>query len=319
MGECMYVCALPIIGFAESWPVLAIGLVSLGLVDVFVDVAMNVQASAISNRRARPIMSRVHGIWSSGTLLGGLVAAAVAASQVVVPVHLAVVSAVLVVAVLAIRSGLLRSDQQQSSADQLRQRSRWRRLPSAVVALGVAGAACVPLDVVPSEWATFRLADDLEAGPALAAAAFTAYAIGTTMGGFAGDAIVVRTGRACLVRIAAALSATSVSIASLVPSAAAALAGFFVAGFGFSLIAPQLADAAALAPGRQGAGFSVLFIGNRAAGLIAPVVMGAAATATGSIGLAMVLLTTPCAIVLIVVAAKSVPTNDQAATAPGNP
>jgi fucose permease len=186
-------------------------------------------------------------------------------------------------------------------------------VPSALVALGLASAVAVPLDVVPGEWATFRLADDLGASPALAAAALMAYAIGTTAGGFAGDAIVVRTGLARLLRIAAALSATSVSAASLVPSAAAALGGFFLAGFGLALIGPQFADAAALAPGRPGSGFAVLFIGNRAAGPVASIVMGTVATATGGIGLAMVLLTVPCAIVLIAVAAKSMPANDYAA------
>jgi hypothetical protein len=47
----------------------------------------------------------------------------------------------------------------------LRQVGRWSRLPSAVVALGVASAVSVLLDVVPGEWATFRLAGDLGAGP----------------------------------------------------------------------------------------------------------------------------------------------------------
>jgi fucose permease len=261
-------------------------------------------------------MSRLHGVWSMGTLGGGFVAAAVAAAHVVVPLHLVVASAVLAVAVLAIRSGLLRSDQRQAAQGQVRPADRRARLTPALIALGLASAAAVPLDLVPGEWATFRLADDLDAGPALAATAFMAYAIGTTAGGFAGDAIVVRTGRTRLLRIAAVLSAVSISVASLVPNPTVALAGFLLAGFGLALIGPQLADAAALAPGRAGSGFTVLFVGNRVAGLVVPIAMGTVATATGGIGLAMVLLTAPFAIILIVVAAKSMPAGDAATAQP---
>jgi fucose permease len=315
VGELLYVCALPIIGFSTSWMVLVIGLIALALVDVFIDVAMNVQASTVSSRRHRPVMSRLHGVWSMGSVIGGLVAAGVAAAQVVVHLHLVVVSAVLAVAVLAIRSGLLRPDEQQAVPSQAQSNGRRRRLAPAMVALGLASAVAVPLDVVPGEWAAFRLADDFSAGAALAAAAFTAYTIGATAGGFAGDAFVARTGRTRLLRIAAVLSATSVSLASLIPSVSAALAGFFLAGFGVALIGPQLAEAAALAPGRPGSGFAVLFIGNRAAGLLAPIAMGTVAGATGGIGLAMVLLTVPCAVILIAVAATAVPANDKAAAA----
>jgi fucose permease len=314
VGELLYVCALPIIGFSTSWMVLVIGLIALALVDVFIDVAMNVQASTVSSRRHRPVMSRLHGVWSMGSVIGGLVAAGVAAAQVVVHLHLVVVSAVLAVAVLAIRSGLLRPDEQQAVPSQAQSNGRRRRLAPAMVALGLASAVAVPLDVVPGEWAAFRLADDFSAGAALAAAAFTAYTIGATAGGFAGDAFVARTGRTRLLRIAAVLSATSVSLASLIPSVSAALAGFFLAGFGVALIGPQLAEAAALAPGRPGSGFAVLFIGNRAAGLLAPIAMGTVAGATGGIGLA-VLLTVPCAVILIAVAATAVPANDKAAAA----
>lgn len=306
-GELLYVCTLPVIGFSGSPVVLAVGLVALALVDVFIDVAMNMQASAVSNRRRHPVISRLHGVWSMGTVAGGLVAAGVAAAQVAVHLHLAVASAVLAVALLAIGSGLLRDGEHQAVADPAKGGRRQWRLAPAVVALGVCSAAAVPLDVVPGEWATFRLADDLSAGAALAAVAYAAYTIGATAGGFVGDAIVVRIGRTRLVRAGAAASAASLSIASLLPSVPVAVVGFFVAGFGVALIGPQLADAAASAPGRVGSGFAVLFIGNRAAGLVVPLGMGSVAGATGSIGLAMVISAVPFAAVLIAVAAAAMP------------
>ena len=39
--------------------------------DVLVDVSMNMQASWLSARRHTPVMNRLHGLWSLGTVVGG--------------------------------------------------------------------------------------------------------------------------------------------------------------------------------------------------------------------------------------------------------
>ncbi|HET9738601.1 MAG TPA: hypothetical protein VFP78_10835, partial [Solirubrobacteraceae bacterium] len=52
--------------------------------------------------------------------------------------------------------------------------------------LGLASALAVPLDIVPGEWATFRVTDDLGGAQSQAALAFVAFTVGMTGGRLAG-------------------------------------------------------------------------------------------------------------------------------------
>src|SRR5207253_3071998 len=64
------------------------------------DVAMNAQGSAIEQRRERPIMSSLHGLWSVGTMIGAALAALVAGLGISVRLHLLVAAPLLLVAML---------------------------------------------------------------------------------------------------------------------------------------------------------------------------------------------------------------------------
>jgi hypothetical protein len=71
IGGGFYVAALPVVGVSRS-PVVLIGaLVVLMWFDVFIDVAMNYQASVVSASREMPVMNRLAGLWSLGTVSGG--------------------------------------------------------------------------------------------------------------------------------------------------------------------------------------------------------------------------------------------------------
>ena len=49
--------------------------------DIFIDVAMNVQGSALSARRHAPVMNRLHGLWSLGSVAGGVTTVVLAACR----------------------------------------------------------------------------------------------------------------------------------------------------------------------------------------------------------------------------------------------
>ena len=73
---------LVIVGLASTPVVFLIGFSAILMADGVVDVAMNLQGSWLSARRHAPVMNRLHGLWSLGTVAGGLVAAQAAASGV---------------------------------------------------------------------------------------------------------------------------------------------------------------------------------------------------------------------------------------------
>lgn len=109
-GTIMLIMLLPLIAAAPSVWTLLIVLSAIMLVDVLVDVAMNIQGSNLSNRRAMPVMNRLHGLWSVGSVVGGIVAATMASFLIPLQWHLLGAAGLMGVGLIYIGRGLLTSD-----------------------------------------------------------------------------------------------------------------------------------------------------------------------------------------------------------------
>ncbi len=125
-----------------------IGLAAMSIFDVLVDSAMSLQGSWISGRRRAPVMNRLHGLWSFGTVVGGVGAAQLAAAGVSLRVHLFAVSFILLVVVIFVGAGLLRTDEHPTFDPEVPPRSgtpgavpsfstRWLRGPLVLFAVVV--------------------------------------------------------------------------------------------------------------------------------------------------------------------------------------
>ena len=162
----------------------------------------------------------------------------------------------------------------------------------------------VPLDIVPGEWATFRVIDDLGGEPSQASLAFVAFTVGMTAGRLAGDRATDRLGATHLLRGAVVVSTLGLLLAASLPVPVVFMTGFLLAGLGISVVSPLLTAAAGRTPGPA---FTAMFVGNRLAGLATPVAMGAlAGTSALAVGDAMILLVVPSAALLLVFGAAAV-------------
>lgn len=312
VGGVCYALALPAIGFAGSATVLVVALVVLAVADVFVDVALNLQAATVSARRDRPVMSRLHGLWSLGALTGGAVAAGAAHARVPIGLHYAGVAALVIAAVVLGGRHLLPVDEphpdQQPVAENLGNsgRSWWRVMfGPGVLLLMLANAMAETVETTTGEWSGLRLHDDLQAGPGTAGLAFVLFTAGMASGRFVGDHVTARLGSSRTARSFLLLTVAGVLLATLTTTPLAALGGVVLIGLGASVMNPLLADAAARAPGRPGAGFTALFIGHRATGLYIPATLGLLAnSSTFSVGQAMALVMLPSLAVLALIAGR---------------
>lgn len=303
-GSILSIGSLPLIGFASSPAMLVVGLVGLLFFDVFIDVAMNVQGSALSARRHTPVMNRLHGLWSLGTVVGGLATVVLLRADVSTVLHLTTVAALLIGALMLVAPGLLRRDEvpeltsavSSATASSSVRPSRFG-VPAMLLAAG--GATAMAMEITNGDWSSFRLADDLGASPGVAGLAFLAYTGGMTIGRLGGDWVQVRVGPAQLIRLAAVIAGAGTIVATLIPSVAAAIVGFLVAGLGTSTLFPQLYDRAAKQPGPPGSGFASFLIGQRGAAVLVPLAVGALAnTSALSVGQAMAIAVLPSAVVI---------------------
>ena len=316
VGAVVMVLALPLIGAAGSPLVLAVGLLAYVFVDVLVDIAMNLQGSWLSARRAVPVMNRLHGLWSLGSVIGGLAAAQAASLALSLTWHLSIVAVISAGLSFVVVRGLLRVDEDghedapagAGAADAVDAGSgeagpALRASRSTLIALALGGAFAVVLEQTGSDWAAFRLADDFGAAAGLASLAFVAFTVGMTIGRFGGDWVQARLGRDRLHLVAVGLATGGLAVASLVPNEWIVLGAYVIAGLGVATFLPKLYDDAARTPGRRGAGLGVMTAGTRLGGLLAPAIVGLLAGTSLSVGSAIAIVTMPCAVGFFVVTA----------------
>lgn len=295
-----YVLTLPVLGSSTSPAMLIAAVVAMMVTNALVDVAVAMQSAVFSANRHYPAMSRLSGLYSLGTVGGGLLAAAIVAAGFDVSIHLAVLAIALAVALVFVSPGLLPEDVDPPDRQEAPERGPW----ILIAVLGLASALAVPLDVVPGEWSTFRITDDLGGVSSQAALAFVAFTIGMTCGRLAGDRATARFGPQRLLRGAVLVSAAGLVLAATIPVAAVATVAFGFAGLGISVVSPLLTEAAGRTPGPS---FTAMFVGNRLAGLLTPLAMGAlAGTPALSVGAAMLTLVVPSAALLILLGTAAV-------------
>ncbi len=278
--------SLVLVGIAGSWPLALVGLLGMFACDVFVDVAMNMQGSWLSARRPRPIMNRLHGLWSLGSAAGGLVASSLAGASVSLTVHLVIAACVLVVMSSIVATQLLPVDEVHEPAaasatvEVTPQFSKARFF--------VAGLCAVAIEMAAMSWAAFRITDDLHGSASVAALAYVAVAGGQMIARFAGDHLAHRWGSDPLMRASALLAMAAIVAAALIGVEAFVVAAFLFAGFGLAALAPRLYDLAARAGGGTASSLGVLTAGIRTATIVVPASVAAVASAT-SVGTALVL------------------------------
>jgi len=276
-GALALVGLLPVVGFVTTWVQLLIVLALIAASDVMTDVAMNLQGSALSARRSTPVMNRLHAMWSLGTVVGGLIA-------------------------LYVVPGLLTEDDIPEEDDSVVGERRGAKL---VWLFGLLGAAAIVPEMINSDWAAFRLTDDLDASDGVAGLAYVAFTSGMVTGRLFGDTVVQRLGSNVMLRLATVVAAIGVAGATLIPAIASVFIGLFIAGLGISVMFPQLYDAAARSP-QSGAALGGLTAGSRIALLGAPAIVGALAnTSTFTVGSAIALVTIPAAVAVLVLTPSS--------------
>ncbi len=303
VGAVVMSATLPVIGIATTPAFWLLGMVSFALLDVLVDISMNLQGSWISARRRVPVMNRLHGLWSLGTVAGGLVAAQAAGGGFSLTAHLSMVALASAGLLVIVARRLLRTDEQVHADAPPQQPVIPTRGSSAFVfaLLALAGAFAIMVEQVGSDWAAFRLADDFGASPGVSSLGYVAFAVGMAIARLGGDQVQARIGRHNLHRFAVSAAIVGLAGASLSSLQWLVFVGYWLSGVGVATFMPKLYDDAARAPGRRGAGLGAMTAGMRIGGLIAPALVGALAGTGLSVGDAVAIVTLPCAVGLAAV------------------
>ncbi|GAA0450699.1 MFS transporter [Actinoplanes capillaceus] len=259
---------------------LAAVLFAVGALDSIVDVAQNSHGLRVQRLYGRSIVNSLHGVWSVGAVLGGLMGSAAAGLDLPLGLHLSISAALFsTVALIAYRYTLAGPDE-RSSGPGGGSHVTSRAVPILAV-LGVLAACGALVEDAGASWGAIYLTD-LHAGAATAGLAVVALQTAMTLGRLTGDRAVDRFGQRTVVRAGAALAAIGMGAALTVASVPVALIGFALAGLGVATLVPAAMHTADELPGlAPGTGLMIVSWMLRGGFLLSPLVVGFLADQAG--------------------------------------
>ncbi|MGA4987596.1 MFS transporter [Nonomuraea bangladeshensis] len=292
-GTVVTTLAILAIPFAPNWIVFGGVLFVVGALDAVVDVAQNAHGLRVQRLYQRSILNSLHGVWSIGAVLGGLMGAAAAGLRLPLAVHLGISAALIsVVAVVAHRFLLPGGEDAERAAappagdghppavedgDPVApagRRSFARPAVWMLAALGLLAACGALVEDAGASWGALYLTG-LHADAATAGLAVVAFQTAMTIGRLSGDRVVDRFGQRTVTRLGGLLAAAGMGAALAVPSVPSALAGFVLAGLGTATLVPAAMHTADELPGLPpGTGLTVVSWLLRGGFLLSPLLVG---------------------------------------------
>ncbi|WP_430782408.1 MFS transporter [Actinoplanes sp. G11-F43] len=265
--------------FAPNGFGLAAALFVFGALDSVIDVAQNTHGLRVQRHYGRSIVNSLHGVWSIGAVLGGLMGSAAAGLNLSLGLHLTISAVIFSIVALAAYRFLLPGPDDSPTPDPAETKTDQEPIKAAAVrllaALGVLAACGALVEDAGASWGAIFLTDELHTDAATAGLAVVAMQVAMTIGRLTGDRAVDRFGQRTVVRYGAALGAIGMAAALAYPTVPTALAGFALAGLGVATLVPAAMHTADELPGLSpGTGLTIVSWLLRAGFLLSPPLVG---------------------------------------------
>jgi len=236
MGVAGLACCLfyPAPVLASSLPVFLLGGFGLGATLGLTDVAMNTQGLAVEHRQSRPLMSRLHGMYSLGGLFGAFAGGTVV--NIFGSAAQALLSSILSMLVLLLAYPYLLPAQ----VDKGLSTTHFGWPTWQTVGLGILCFLALMGEGAFVDWSGLFLSQRFQVDAGTAASGFALFSGGMALSRFGGDQLRTVIGAVALVRFSALLTAGGVAASLLVSNATLAITMFVFAGIGIGNLAPLL-------------------------------------------------------------------------------
>jgi predicted MFS family arabinose efflux permease len=270
----LYCLLLPLPVLAPSPVALGAVLLGFGAINGAMDVAMNAHGVAVERELPKPIMSSLHGGWSVGGFAAAGLVALSTALGIDPPAWAAVMGVLLWLAGLYVTSRLGSASMHSGDGGGF-------ALPSRpVLLIGVLCFLAMMTEGAIGDWGGIYLRQDLGAGAAAAAMAYTGFSLGMAIARLGGDVINAHVGPDRLLRGGMALVAIALGGVLAAGEPVLAVAGFVLVGFGIANAVPILFSAAGRVP-PAGPSLAAVFTVGYTGFIVGPPLIGFAADQIG--------------------------------------
>lgn len=232
--------SLPALAPDATW--LFVALMLAGSTISFVELGLNVQADEVEKATGRTIMTKSHGFWSVGIMVGSLIGSALASFGLTPALAIPLVA--VVVLPIALLTGLALPKLEQDAAP-TEQKSAWS-LPSwALLGICFFVFGITMTEGAMADWSAIFLRDALGAEAGLVGLGYSVFAMLVAAGRFGGDTLKRRFGTVMTARICGTLAVAGAALLFVAPNVPIALIGFGIIGLGVSVGFPLAVTAAA--------------------------------------------------------------------------
>ncbi|KQV81644.1 MFS transporter [Rhizobium sp. Root1220] len=290
-GFVVFLAVVSLPAFTDSIAMLFVSLLVVGLALSTLELGLNVEADRAEKTTGLVIMSRCHGFWSLGIMVGSLLGVGAAALHLPANWSIAVTALLVLPLALATSVRLPRGDSVASATSHAP--TAPFKLPSAAL-LGICAFTfgITMTEGAIADWSAVYLKDVLLASGATTGLGYSVFACLVATGRFGGDYMKSRFGAVAIARGCGCASLAGLLIVLLAPNTAVALFGFAAIGIGVSVGFPLAVTASASLTDRPAAA-SVAILTFIALGgfLVGPPLIGFVGEVWGlRIGLAILLV-----------------------------
>ena len=233
---------------------------------------MNTAADNVG-RKGRAIMSRSHGFWSLGSLVGALCATAIASWGIPIQSHF--MALLLPVALVgALVAGTLPGegkDEPQAG------KSAFTLPGKPIILLCLMPVGIMLVEGAFMDWSTLFVKTELSAGPVATGLIFSVFALMMTGTRLCGDWLVERYGSLRVGQVSTILGTVGIFVFAISTTVPLAFVGAILSGAGVAIVYPQAMSAAAGRPGRADENVAAMSLFAFLAFMVAPPAIGALA------------------------------------------
>ncbi|WP_084084693.1 MULTISPECIES: MFS transporter [Cupriavidus] len=218
-------------------------LLAFGMANAAFDVAMNAQAATVEASRSRPIMSRLHGMFSLGGMAGASFGGLMLSLGVPPLAHAALIALMTAATSLCAAPRLLDDHPVAPAQAGHHHTGRVLWLLGLMAFLGLIGEGAM------YDWTSVYMREVAAAPADWSGFGYAAFSAGMACGRFGGDWLRARWSDPATLRASAWLAFGGIGLALLLPSPACALLGFTLMGLGTANMVPIFFMAASQLPG----------------------------------------------------------------------
>jgi MFS family permease len=235
-GSSLLLClSVALLGLASNGATLATALFIFGAFAAAMDVSMNAQGVEVEKGLGAPTMSRFHGMFSLGGMIGAGLGGVAAAHGIGVPLHFGASAALNFLALVVASRFLLDAHE---TGLQREHRLPLTKIPRVLFALSAIGFCSLLSEGAMADWTAVYLKQVLQAGAGTAATGYAVFSASMAIFRFLGDIITARLGPMLTVRTGSLVAAGGLVWALSVQSPEWSFPGFAATGAGFSVIIP---------------------------------------------------------------------------------